>query len=197
MDKTKKLNQHQRIAKYTVIVLFCLTLSLLTSCYSYSYSHSHSHSYNYNYSLLPVSISPTSCYTSNWINKYQYFYIIPTSTIIYERGSVNNGTGYSNGYSMNPADELAGYLQNKGLIRLSEIKNDKASSTLVVSFAISGRRPVSPSGAYTTEVILHFTSADTDSLICSCKAEGLGSSEIEDIREALQRCFNELNIQNK
>jgi hypothetical protein len=47
-------------------------------------------------------------------------------------------------------------------------------------------------GGYTIEVTIQFVSAKTNSLVCSCTAEGIGSTEADDIREAITRCLDKL-----
>lgn len=40
------------------------------------------------------------------------------------------------------------------------------------------------------EVTIQFISAQTNSLVCSCSAEGQGETEADDIRMAITRCLS-------
>lgn len=45
---------------------------------------------------------------------------------------------------------------------------------------------------YTIEVTIQFISANLNTLICSCIAEGQGETEADDIRQAITRCLTEV-----
>ena len=74
---------------------------------------------------------------------------------------------------------------------MPELKSELADITLIVNYGESGRRNTGL-GGYTIEVTIQFISAKTNSLVCSCTAEGQGSTEADDIRQAITRCLNEL-----
>ena len=61
---------------------------------------------------------------------------------------------------------------------------------MIVNFGESGRRNVNL--GYSTEVTIQFISADTQRPICTCTAEGQGSTEADDVRKAIQRALDPL-----
>jgi hypothetical protein len=106
-------------------------------------------------------------------------------------GATVNGQYFSSSKTVNPSDVIYGTLSKSGLIRLPELKEELSEETLVVNYGESGRRSVGW-GGYTIEVTIQFVSAKTNSLVCSCTAEGIGSTEADDIREAITRCLDKL-----
>lgn len=79
----------------------------------------------------------------------------------------------------------------KGFIRLPEINPELNSETIVVNYGESGRRSVFMAG-YTIEVTIQFLDANSHTVICSGTAEGMGSTEADDIRIAINRCLDEI-----
>ena len=73
---------------------------------------------------------------------------------------------------------------------MSEIKSELAKETVIVNYGESGRRNCR--FGYTIEVTIQFISADTNQMICSCTAEGQGSTEADDIRQAIKRALDGL-----
>ena len=85
----------------------------------------------------------------------------------------------------------SGILSKKGFVRLPEQKSELVDETLIVNYGESGRRDTGL-GGYTIEVTIQFISAKSNDLICSCTAEGQGSTEADDIRQAITRCLSSL-----
>lgn len=138
------------------------------------------------YQLLApiVSVHPT-------ITHYAYVYIIPTNTI-----TSGYDYDYSNSYlpsgitkSINPADIIAGDLMQRGYAVLPSLQEQNINKTMVVSYGETGTRTIGLF-AYTKEIIIQFRDATTNELIASCKAEGIGSTEADDIQEAIRRALN-------
>jgi len=134
---------------------------------------------------------PASSIKNGNISTYKYIYISPTTSLTSSSGTMINGQYFSESKSVNPSDVIYGTLSKLGLIRLPELKQELSEETLVVNYGESGRRSVGL-GGYTIEVTIQFVSAKTNSLVCSCTAEGIGSTEADDIREAITRCLDEL-----
>lgn len=107
-------------------------------------------------------------------------------------GSTINGTLLSSSKTVNPADLITGIFIKEGLIRLPELKPELAEETLIINYGESGKRNTGGLGGYTLEVTIQLISAKTSSFVCSCTAEGQGSTEADDIRHAITRCLNEL-----
>ena len=104
--------------------------------------------------------------------------------------SIHGIYGSSTTKSVNPSDIIAGILIQNGFIIVSEIKSELAKETVIVNYGESGRR--NRRFGYTIEVTIQFISADTNQMICSCTAEGQGSTEADDIRQAIKRALDGL-----
>ena len=128
------------------------------------------------------------------VETFKYAYISPTKELISSTGSTFGGQygvyGSSTTKSVNPGDIISGALIQKGYIVLPEIKSELAEETLIVNYGESGRR--NRGFGYTIEVTIQFISASTNELVCSCTAEGQGSTEADDIRQAIKRALDGL-----
>jgi hypothetical protein len=140
-----------------------------------------------------TSLRPATSIKNNSIDNYKYIYITPTNSLTSSSGATISGQYYSSTKTVNPSDIITGVLTKKGLIRLPELKPELTNEILIVNYGESGRRNTGL-GGYTIEVTIQFISARTNSLIFSCTAEGQGSTEADDIRQAITRCLNELAI---
>lgn len=138
-----------------------------------------------------VSLKPPVTSTNEAIDNYKYIYITPTSNLTSSSGSTYGGQYYSTSKTVNPSDIIAGLLLKEKFIRLPELQAELADETLIVNYGESGRRMVGL-GGYTIEVTISFISAKTYQEICSCTAEGIGTTEADDIRNAITRCLNSL-----
>jgi hypothetical protein len=143
-----------------------------------------------------TTLLPATSVKNEELRNYKYIYITPTNSLTSSSGSTNfYGQYYSTSKTINPSDEISGILSKQGLIRLPEIKRELANETLIVNFGKSGTRDTGM-GGYTIEVTIQFISANTNTLVCSCTAEGQGTTEADDIRIATTRCLNKLLYDN-
>lgn len=143
-----------------------------------------------------TTLLPATSVKNGEPRNYKYIYITPTNSLTSSYGSTNlNGQYYSSSKTINPSDEITGLLSKEGFIRLPELKNELANETLIVNFGKSGTRNTGM-GGYTIEVTIQFISADKNALVCSCTAEGQGTTEADDIRIATTRCLNNLFHEN-
>jgi hypothetical protein len=127
------------------------------------------------------------------IENYKYIYISPTKSLSSSAGTTIGGQYYSSSKSVNPSDVIIGILTKEGFIALPELKPELSDNTLIINYGESGKRVIAGGlGGYTIEVTIQFISAKTHTLICSCTAEGQGSTEADDIREAITRCLSGL-----
>lgn len=148
--------------------------------------------------IIALSVFMTSCFTlrpvtsvkKEDLKNYQYIYISPTNSLTSSTGSTIEGQYYSTSKTVNPSDVIAGYLSKRGYLKLPKFNPDLLEETVIVNYGESGRRNVGL--GYTIEVTIQFISAETNGLICSCTAEGLGSTEADDIRKAINRCLTEI-----
>lgn len=138
-----------------------------------------------------ASLRPATSIKNGSLDSYKYIYITPTNSLTSSSGATISGQYYSSSKTVNPSDVITGILTKEGLIRLPELKPELTDETLIVNYGESGRRNTGL-GGYTIEVTIQFVSAKTSSLVCSCTAEGQGSTEADDIRQAITRCLTEL-----
>lgn len=168
--------------KYVVFIVTGLVLFLLSGC---------------GMALLPVSVEG-----SRSLDGYKYFYMNGTGSMT-SRSNVGVNVGYGvyvtdPDRSINPGDFISGYLMNKGYIRVAERPFVHPGETFIVNYGEGGKRykynrndgtrPIVDT--YAQEVILQFISAETNDVICTIKGEGIGSTQADDIRNALQRSLD-------
>jgi len=145
-------------------------------------------------SLKPLK--PATSIKNGSVDNYKYIYITPTNSLTSSSGAGFSGQYYSSSKTVNPSDVIIGILTKEGLIRLPELKPELTDETLIINYGESGTRSTGL-GGYTIEVTIQFISSKTSSLVCSCTAEGQGSTEADDIRQAITRCLNELTPKRK
>jgi hypothetical protein len=138
-----------------------------------------------------ASLQPASSIVNGNFDSYKYIYLTPTNSLTSSSGATISGQYYSSSKTINPSDLITGILTKEGLIRLPELNPGLTSETLIVNYGESGRRNTGL-GSYSIEVTIQFVSAKTSTLVCSCTAEGRGSTEADDIRKAITRCLDEL-----
>lgn len=101
--------------------------------------------------------------------------------------------GSSSSKEMSPSNVIEGILLKRGLISTDTVTSENKDKTLIVKYGESGRRDVAGGlGGYTLEVTIAIITARTNEVVYSCVAEGQGSTEVDDIREAIHRCLSGL-----
>lgn len=138
-----------------------------------------------------ATLQPVTVVKNDSMMKYKYIYISDTKSLTSSSGTTINGQYYSSSKSVNPKDVIIGLLIKRGYIILPELKERLSSQTLIVNYGESGKRNVAGGLlGYTIEVTIQFISAKSQKLVCSCTAEGQGSTEADDIRQAITRCLS-------
>lgn len=137
-----------------------------------------------------VTLKPPTITKNDKIEDYKYVYITPTNSLSSSSGATYGGNYYSSSKSVNPSDIIAGILTKEGFIRLQELNPELKDQTLIVNYGESGRRSVGL--GYTIEVTIQFISAKSLTQVYSCTAEGMGETETDDIRIAINRCLSAL-----
>jgi hypothetical protein len=140
-----------------------------------------------------VSLKPVLTTKTESLSNYKYVLLTPTSTI-------NSGSGITVGSqfiytstSTNPIDVIYGFLSKEKFSRIPELRPEVLNETLIVNYGETGRRMIPwRLGAYTIEVTIQFLSASTYKSVGSCTAEGIGNTEADDIRSAINRCLRSL-----
>lgn len=114
-----------------------------------------------------------------------YKYVIVGQTQILTSGQ---RTVYSDSISksINPADVISGILMKKGFVILSS-PNHKP--TLLVRYGQGDKRNVG--SGYTLGVAIQMLDSKTHDLVFTCSAEGLGETEADDVRQAIERCLKD------
>lgn len=131
------------------------------------------------------------------IDQYSFVVLPKTNSLISGTGGVyGNQYGVYGGSStkeINPSHVIEGILLKRGLVSTDSVRPGNEEKTLIVKYGESGRRDVAGGlGGYTLEVTIALISAKTNSVAYSCVAEGQGSTEVDDIREAIHRCLSGL-----
>ena len=128
------------------------------------------------------------------MDQYKYVFVSPTNYLTSGTGSLYGGQdgkyGSAINKSVNPSDVVKGILIKEGFISLSELKPELATETLIVNYGESGKRYAG--FGYPIEVSIQFITAKTNTLVCSCTAEGLGETDADNIRQAITRCLSGL-----
>lgn len=131
------------------------------------------------------------------INVYS-FVVLPNAASL---SSISGGVygnqygvyGSSSSKEINPSNIIEGILLKRGLISTDAVTSENKDKTLIVKYGESGRRDVAGGlGGYALEVTIAIVTAKTNEVVYSCVAEGQGSTEVDDIREAIHRCLSGL-----
>ena len=138
-----------------------------------------------------ASLKPVTYNSNTSLIGYKYAYITPTSGL-----SSSSGGVYGNAYgvyrstiskSINPADVISGILMKNGFTLIPELDDELKDRTIIINYGETGRRNVF--WGYTIEITLQILSADTLEVLCTTTAEGMGSTEADDIRIAITRAM--------
>ena len=127
-------------------------------------------------------------------DNYKYFYVTDASTI-----TASVGSAYGNQYgtygsqttkSVIPTDIISGKMMKYGFVKIPHINPDVLDETIIVSYGESGRH--NHIVGYSIEVTLQFIDAKTMKVIATSSAAGMGETEVDDIRKAINKCFQNL-----
>lgn len=139
-------------------------------------------------------LHPVSIVENELIENFKYAVISPTNPISSASSGLYGGDyifyGASATKTVTPGDVIKGNLIKRGIVVLPSIEENLRNETVIVSYGESGRRSLGL--GYTIEVTIQFVSAENSSLVCSCTAEGMGETEVDDVRIAINRCLNGL-----
>lgn len=131
-----------------------------------------------------VKLLPPETTQKKSLSEYKFVIIPREKKIVYASSSVSK--------EMFPDDLIEGVLLKKGIVRLSELPEKNTELFLIAKFAVSGKRSVYLGMGYTMEVTIVLMEAETLNIVYSCTAEGLGSTEVDDIRAAIINCMSGL-----
>lgn len=156
--------------KLSTSILFIIFCSLFASC---------------------VILKPATSTRYGNLNEYKYIFIPPTQALNSSTVIPISGMIIPVSKSVNPRDVIAGLLAKRGYIILPMINQKLLSKTIIVNYGESDRRDLGL-GAYTIEVTLQFICAETGELLCTATAEGCGSTEADDIKQAITRAIKKV-----
>lgn len=121
---------------------------------------------------------------------YKFVYVPSTQSLqsssSYSFGSVS----YPYSKSVNPRDVIAGRFSKYGFVIVNSLEDRFRKETIIVNYGQSGKRDLL--FGYALEVTLQIQSAETGELLATVSAEGKGSTEADDIREAITRAVDAL-----
>ena len=131
------------------------------------------------------------------INEYSFVVSPNTASLSSSSGGVYGNRhgvyGSSRSKEVNPSNIIEGILLKRGLISTGTVTSENKDKALIVKYGESDRRDVAGGlGGYTLEVTIAIVTAKTNEVVYSCVAEGQGSTEVDDIREAIHRCLSGL-----
>ena len=138
-----------------------------------------------------VTLRPATVALKNDISRYTRAYIPSTQIVHGTTAIVVSGMTLPYSQSVNPRDVIAGMLAKRGYIILNKLDERLLQETIIVNYGESDRRNIGL-GGYTIEVTLQFTSAATGELLCTTTAEGCGSTEAADVKQAVTRALEAL-----
>lgn len=130
---------------------------------------------------------PTSAQTTDSISKYKYAVIPDTGVVT----SVAASNGNAVGKEFSPGNLIEGLLLKKGIFRISKSEPEFVDQLLIVKYGVSGKRDI-PLMGYTQEVTINLIDAKSFTPVFTCSAEGIGATEVDDIRDAIIRCLEGL-----
>ena len=146
-----------------------------------------------------ITLSPTYFSQKAPIEGYTYFYVTPTS----ERNSISGGTygtqygifGSTSSSSVSPSELIAGYLMNRGFVRIPILKQETNAKTIIINYGDGNMRSGLEGKAI--EVTLQFLNAETNEVLCIVRADAVGETEADAIRDATNKCLDTIFANNK
>jgi hypothetical protein len=134
--------------------------------------------------LTPLP-APSSNQTTE-ISRFKFVIIPETGNI----SSVVANNGSAKGQEFSPSNLIEGSLLKRGIIRVNKPEPDIIDKLIITKYGTSGMRNILGGMAgYSQEVTITFVEARNLTPIFTCSAEGIGHSDVDDIREAITRCL--------
>ncbi len=140
--------------------------------------------------LVGCALQPPTYIQTDSLDKYRFVEIEAKETV----SSVQGGRGgYLRTVKVDPASLIEGVLLKRGVVKVREPSPHTAGKLLVARYGISGKRNIAGGvGGYAQEVTVVLVDAATLVPVFTCTAEGIGSTEADDIREAIILCLEGL-----
>jgi len=93
---------------------------------------------------------------------------------------------------LDPGALMEGLLLKRGLVRVSEVEAARPG-TLLLRWGVSGKRNLALGLGYAQEVSIALVDARSLEAVFSCTGEGIGDTEVDDIRDAIAACLSSMN----
>ena len=145
-----------------------------------------------------TTLNPPEITKRNDIGKYSFVHLPNTTKVSASSGSlygVSSGGvyGFTESKEINLSNIIEGVLLKKGFISVDTIDKDIEGKTLIVRYGESGKREILGGlVGYTLEVAITIVTAETNEIVYSCVAEGIGATEADDLRNAIHRCLSKV-----
>lgn len=81
---------------------------------------------------------------------------------------------------------------NRGYVRVPELKEQTAKRTMIISYGDGNSRE--KLDEFAIEVTIQIIDAETNELICMCRADAKADTEAKAIRYATEKCLNEIFV---
>ena len=122
---------------------------------------------------------------------YEYFYVVPTSSMTSSSAVVGGSYGVYGGATKTivPSDVINGYLMQNDYNTTYMVSPELADKTLVVTYGNTGRRQLGLF-SYASGIIIQMKNAKTQDLVATFVAEGCGEDETENIYKAIYSALN-------
>jgi len=141
------------------------------------------------FSLTGCALNPPVHTQANSLSKYQYVLIESSASIT----SIQASNGNAQTRDVNPGALIEGLLLKRGVIKVPSESPQTAGKLLLAKYGISGKRDIAGGlGGYAQEVTISLIDAESLAPVYTCTAEGIGSTEADDIREAIMSCMSGL-----
>lgn len=139
-----------------------------------------------------ATLRPPTMRVNKDLRAYSHVYVPATQTMDSHSGIPVAGVIIPYSQSVNPRDVIAGAFAKRGFVVLPSLDERFRPQTLMVSYGESGRRNVALGLGYTIEITIQLVSAETGELVATTTAEGCGSTEADDIKQAITRALDAL-----
>lgn len=139
--------------------------------------------------LTGCALNPPVHTQATSLSKYQYVLIESSASIT----SIQASNRSAQTKDVNPGALIEGILLKRGVIKVPSANAQTAGKLLLAKYGISGKRDIAGGLAgYAQEVTISLVDAESLIPVYTCTAEGIGSTEADDIREAIMSCMSGL-----
>lgn len=81
-------------------------------------------------------------------------------------------------------------MMNRGYVRVPEVKEQTTKQTMIINYGDGNFRE--GAGEFAIEVTIQILNAETNELVCICRADAKADNEAMAIRYATEKCLEEI-----